>query len=188
MEPKHPHLAAFVRSHAVRFGTFTLASGRTSDRYFDGKAVSFSGPGLMLLVEAMLAELEQIECDAIGGMDMGATPIVSAVALRAAQLGRDLPAFIVRKEAKQHGTQRRTEGLLPEKPSRLVMIDDVITTGGSIGKAIDVVQGMGHEVVATMCILDREAGGDEAFRQRGIRFVPLVRLSELDLPAETRLV
>jgi len=181
MTARHPQLAGFVNDHAIRHGSFTLASGRTSSYYCDGKQVTFSGAGAMLVADAVIEELTGLDVDAVGGMDMGATPIVSAVALRAHQRGREIPSFIVRKEQKGHGTKKQTEGLLPGTPSRLVMIDDVVTTGGSIIEAIKVVQSMGHEVVLVIAVLDRDSGGQRAFDELGIRYQPLVRISELGI-------
>ncbi len=178
---RHPDLAAFVRAKAIRFGEFTLASGRTSTYYCDAKQVSFSGEGLALTMDAIIAELREVPFDAIGGMDMGATPLAAAVALRFHQLGRDVPTFVVRKEVKAHGTMKDVEGMLPASPCRVVILDDVITTAGSIIKAVDVVRAKGHEVVLAISILDRQAGGAEALAAKGVPYRPLVTIAELGI-------
>ncbi len=178
---RHPELARFLDEHAIRRGRFTLASGRTSSYYCDGKLVSFSGEGALLIADAILEEIKDIEADAIGGMDMGSTPIVSAVAMRAFQIGRHLPSFIVRKEVKGHGTKKPVEGNLPKEPARVIMVDDVITSGGSIMQAIDVVQGLGHTIALTVSVLDRDGGGAERFREKGIPYQPLVTIAELGI-------
>lgn len=178
---RHPDLARFVRERAIRFGEFKLASGRTSSYYCDAKQVTFSGEGLALTMDAIVHELRDVQFDAIGGMDMGATPLAAAVALRFHQLGRDVPTFIVRKEVKEHGTKKDVEGILSASPSRLIILDDVITTAGSIIKAVDVVRGKGHEVVLAISILDRESGGAEALAAKGIKYRPLVTISELGI-------
>jgi orotate phosphoribosyltransferase len=178
---RHPDLARFLREKAIIFGSFTLASKQKSDYYCDGKQATLSGEGLSLIIEAILQETRDVEFDAIGGMDMGATPIAPAAAYRLFQLGRDVPSFVVRKEVKSHGTMKAIEGPLPQSPSRVVILEDVVTSGGSLLKAIDVVRAAGHEVVLAISVLDREAGGGEALRARGVRYQPLVRIAELGL-------
>jgi len=179
---RHPLLARFLREKAIRFGTFKLASGATSSFYCDAKQATFSGEGLALIMDAMMQELEGVEFDAIGGMDMGATPLASAAALWMYQLGRYMPGFVVRKDVKTHGTMRDVEGALPPPPARVVILDDVITTAGSIIKAVEVMRRKGYQVVLAMAVLDREAGGAEALQSIGVEYRPLVRLSELGLP------
>jgi orotate phosphoribosyltransferase len=184
---RHPDLARYIAEHAIFRGEFTLASGRTSSYYCDGKLVSFSGEGALLIADAIIDEIRSgggIECDAIGGMDMGATPIVSAVALRLHQLGRSIPSFIVRKDVKAHGTKKAIEGPLPKSPCRVVIVDDVITTGGSIIKAVEVVREQGHTVVLAISVLDRDGGGAELLRSHGIPYQPLVTIGELGLSNE----
>jgi orotate phosphoribosyltransferase len=178
---RHPELAQYVQDHAIKRGSFTLVSGRKSSYYCDGKRVSFSGEGLQLIADAIHSELRDLECDAIGGMDMGATPIVAAVSLRLFQLGRSVPAFVVRKDVKDHGTRREIEGPLPEQPSRLVIVDDVVTSGGSIIKSIEAVRRRGHEVVLAISILDRDGGGREALNAMGVKYQPLVTIAELGI-------
>lgn len=178
---RHTDLARYIHENAIEFGTFTLASGATSSYYCDIRKVSLSGQGALLVADAVLGEVEDLAFDALGGMDMGATPITSAVALRAHQAGNDFPVFVVRKDVKSHGAQRKVEGNLPETPSRLVIVDDVVTSAGSIIKAIDVVRELGHEVVLALAILDREAGGAAALEAAGVPYRALVRISELDI-------
>jgi orotate phosphoribosyltransferase len=179
MSARHAALARFIHDHAVRRGTFTLASGRTSDFYCDGKLVSFHPRGIGLIVDAILEELADLDVDAIGGMDMGATPIVSAVAMGAAQRGRPLPSFVVRKETKAHGTKKPVEGPIPPAPARVAIVDDVVTSGGSIIKAIDCVRELGYEVALALSVLDREEGGAEALAAKNVPYRSLVRRSEL---------
>lgn len=178
---RYPELAHFLNEHAIIRGAFTLVSGRKSSYYCDGKQVSFSGAGLSLLTDALLHEIRDVEADAIGGMDMGATPIVAAVSLRAHQLGRALPAFVVRKDVKGHGTRKEIEGLCPSEPAKLIIVDDVITSGGSTIKAIEAVRRHGHEIALVLSVLDRESGGREALEAIGVRYRPLVTISELGL-------
>jgi orotate phosphoribosyltransferase len=179
--PRHAALARFVLERAIRRGSFTLASGRTARYYCDGKMVTLDPEGAGLVAAAMFEELEPIAFDALGGMDMGATPIVSVVAEYALRHGRRFPAFVVRKESKGHGTKKQIEGPIPGEPSRVVIIDDVITSGGSIEKAIVVAREAGHEVVAASCVLDRGGGGAALMERLGVAYVPLLRASELGL-------
>jgi len=179
---RHPALARFLNDYAILHGRFTLTSGRTSSYYCDGKQASFSGEGLALISEAILEEIRDLRIDAIGGMDMGATPIVAAVALRAHQHGLTLPSFVVRKDVKAHGTQKTIEGVLPDHPPRrVVIVDDVVTSGGSIVKAIETVRARGHEVVLAISMLDRDSGGAEQLARLGVRYQPLVTIAELGI-------
>ena len=179
--PNHSELARYIAAHAIRRGEFQLVSGRSSSYYCDCKQVSLAPEGALLIADAVLFEIRDLEVDAVGGMDMGATPIVSAVALRSFQNGRPMPTFVVRKESKEHGTMKRVEGLLPEHPSRVAIVDDVVTSAGSIVQAIDVIRGLGHDVVLAISVLDREAGGAEVLAGKGVPYRPLVRASELGL-------
>jgi orotate phosphoribosyltransferase len=178
---RHPALARCILERAVRRGEFTLASGAKSSYYCDLRLLSLSGEGALLIADALLDETEALEFDALGGMDMGATPIAAAFALRARQHGLDIPCFVVRKAAKSHGTQKRIEGPLPGSPQRVVIVDDVVTSGGSLIQAIEVAKEAGHTVVKAFAVLDRESGGAEAILATGADYQPLVTVSELGL-------
>jgi orotate phosphoribosyltransferase len=183
---RHPALARCVLDRAVTRGEFTLASGAKSDYYCDIRLVSFSGEGAALIADALLEETEGLEFDALGGMDMGATPIAACYGMRAEQKGRPTTVFVVRKAPKGHGTQKLIEGPLPETPQRVVIVDDVVTSGGSLIKAIKVAQDAGHTVVKAFAVLDRESGGASAIAEAlgagsvGL-YQPLVTVSELGL-------
>jgi orotate phosphoribosyltransferase len=173
-------LVEILKSKSLQRGHFVLASGRTSDYYIDGKLTCFDPKGCALIVDAILAEIRDLPVDAVGGMDMGATPIVGAVANRSYYVGRPLPTFVVRKELKKHGTMKLIEGPL-KPPAKVVIVDDVVTTGESILKAIDAVTEKGCEVLLALCVLDRNAGAVETMKQRGIPYRPLVTLAELGI-------
>jgi len=181
MSPRHPELADCIQRKALRFGDFQLSSGRRSDYYLDGKMISFDPEGISLVVEALLQELERVSFSAVGGMDMGATPIVAGLALRSEQLKRPIPTFTVRKDKKAHGTQKQIEGPLPPAPCDVVVVDDVVTSGGSIVQAIEAVEARGYRVVLAISVVDRNAGGREALRKRRIPYRPLVSLSDLGI-------
>jgi len=185
---RHPGLARFVLERAIRHGAFTLSCGDSATYYCDGKMVTFDPEGIALVVEAIFEEIRDLEFDAVGGMDMGATPILSALALYSRQHGRSFPTFVVRKDAKAHGTKKKIEGPIPKTSCRAIIVDDVVTSGGSIQKAIEATREAGHEVVLAMCILDRESGGEECMRRLGVEYRPLLRASEIGLTNETNRV
>ena len=160
------------------FGDFTLVSGKKSRFYFDSKKTTLRPEGASLVATEMLRLLsdKEIEADAIGGLTLGADPIVCPIAALSHGTESPLRAFIVRKEAKGHGTTRQIEGDL-EPHSRVVVVDDVVTTGGSTLKAIEAAEQAGHEVVAVVCLVDREQGGAEALGRWP--FFPLFKRSEI---------
>lgn len=187
--PRHPKLAKLLEEKSLRRGNFILASGKSSTYYIDGKLTSMSAEGASLIADAILEEIRDLAVDAVGGMDMGATPIVGAVAVSGFRAGRPLPTFVVRKEVKAHGTMKQIEGPIPQTPGKVVIIDDVVTTGDSILKAIDAVEKAGHTVLLAISLLDRGAGATEALTRRGIRYQPLATLEDIGvLPAPTAVV
>ena len=122
-------LIDLFQKRALKFGDFTLASGKKATYYLDGKQISLDAQGLRLVAEGLLELLADVEFSAIGGMSIGADPIIGAVLAVAAEQGREMQGVLVRKEAKGHGTNRFVEG--PVQPGdRVVVIDDVVTTGG----------------------------------------------------------
>lgn len=175
---RYPALAQFVQARAIREGDFTLASGAKSSVYCDGKQVTFSGEGALLVADAILNEIDAMPVDAIGGLEMGAIPIVAAVALRSAQRGKNISAFVVRKEVKGHGTRKVIEGPV-DAPCNVVIVDDVVTKGGSIIQAITAAKAAGHTVLLALSILDREEGGAKALLNAGIPYRSLVTMSEV---------
>lgn len=177
-ESERERLRGLLRKHSLMFGDFTLTSGKKSRFYFDSKKTTLLPDGAYLTAREVLRVLREnrIEADAIGGMTLGADPIVGPVAALSHLEGPPLRAFIVRKRAKEHGTARRIEGNL-EPGSRVVVVDDVVTTGESTLLAIEAAERAGHEVVAVICLVDREEGG--ADRLSRFRFIPLFRRSEV---------
>lgn len=163
---------------AYRTGQFTLASGLTSEHYVNCKPVALSGSGLALLGPAMLAMVER-EASAVGGLTLGADPLVSGVAMAAAQQGRDLNALIVRKQAKGHGTGAWLEGPLPEAGALVTVLEDVVSTGGSAIQAVNQLKKAGYTVQRVVTIVDREQGGREAMDEAGLELVSLFRLNEV---------
>ena len=178
MENEREQLRQLLKSQSLMFGDFTLASGKKSNFYFDSKKTTLLPDGAWLTARAVLAVVREkgIEADAIGGLTLGADPIVCPVAALSHAEGPRLRAFIVRKEAKEHGTGRRIEGNLAPK-SRVIIVDDVVTTAGSTLKAIEAAEAEGHTVVAVICVVDREEGG--AAKLAAYPFFPLFRRSEI---------
>lgn len=171
-------LISMVRERALKFGDFTLASGQKSSYYLDGKQVVLFSHGLRLVSEGLLELLDGIEFDAIGGMSIGADPIVGGVLAAASAKGRALCGFMVRKEAKGHGTNRFVEGPV-EAGMKVVIVDDVITTGGSSLLAIDRVEEFGCKVVQVVAIVDRLQGGAANFAARSVPFKALLTIKDL---------
>jgi len=178
MENEREQLRKLLKSESLMFGDFTLASGKKSTFYFDSKRTTLRPDGAWLTARQILALIRErgIKADAIGGLTLGADPIVCPVAALSHAEGPALRAFIVRKEAKEHGTGRRIEGNLPER-SRVIVVDDVVTTAGSTLKAIEAAEEEGHTVVAVICLVDREQGGTE--RLADYPFYPLFRKGDI---------
>src|SRR5688572_14228301 len=181
MTCRYPQLAKIVEKKSLKRGKFTLASGRTSDYYIDARLSSLDPEGALRIADAILNEIKDLKIDAVGGMDMGATPIVGAVAVRSFQTGRPLPTFVVRKEVKAYGTQKPIEGPIPPAPCNVVIVDDVVTSGGSIIKAIDAVEKHGGKVLLAISVLDRNAGAKEALEARKIPYRPLLTLGDIGI-------
>jgi orotate phosphoribosyltransferase len=151
---------------ALLDGEFTLASGRKSNHYFEGKRLTLSAEGAYLVGKVVFDELADIDVDAIGGLAIGADPIATAVAVVSHLEGKPIPAFIVREEPKQHGTRKKIEGHIKEG-FRVVIVDDVITTGGSVDKAIEAVKEAGCKVVKVIVLVDRHEGGSDKLKEAG---------------------
>ena len=178
MENEREQLRQLLKGQSLMFGDFTLASGKKSNFYFDSKRTTLLAEGAWLTAREVLRVIREnrIEADAIGGLTLGADPIVCPVAALSHAEGTPIRAFIVRKEAKEHGTGRQIEGNLPPK-SRVIIVDDVVTTAGSTLKAIEAAEQQGHTVVAVICLVDREEGG--AAKLAAYPFYSLFKRSEI---------
>lgn len=158
-----------------------LASGRTSTFYFNMKPTMLDAEGGLLIANLILDQLEGVSARWIGGLEMGAVPIAAAVAAVSPVRQRPISAFFVRKQAKEHGTRSLVEGLAPGESlsgTRVVIVEDVTTTGGSAIKAAEAVRAEGGEVVRVITIVDRLEGAADAFRAAGLDFVPLLTLDD----------
>jgi orotate phosphoribosyltransferase len=178
-------LIGLVEAKALKRGTFRLASGREASFYLDAKQVVLDGHGAMLVGRAILERLRSLGPlpAAVGGMSIGADPITSAVITMAGVEGLPLKGFMVRKEPKDHGTKKYVEG--PVEPGqRVVIVEDVTTTGGSSLLAIDRVQEFGLVVERVVTVIDRLAGAKDAFAARGIPLESLVTIRDLGIEPE----
>lgn len=175
-------LIDIVRQKSFRSGeVFKLASGKTSTLYFNMKPTLLDAEGARLSASLILDLLADDRADLVGGLELGAIPIAASVAAISAVEGRPVAGFIVRKQAKDHGTQSLIEGLVKGetlKAKRVVIVEDVTTTGGSAIKAAEVVRAEGGEVVRVVTVLDRQEGAAEAFKTSGLAFSSVLRAED----------
>jgi orotate phosphoribosyltransferase len=180
MDGRKDRLREILLEKAIKFGDFTLASGQKSNYYINCKMATLDAEGLYLIAELMLDKLDDVACDAVGGLTLGADPIIGAMTALAHKRGRKLSGFIVRKEAKDHGTRSQVEGPLVDG-MKVAIIEDVATTGGSAEKAIEAALAFNCEITKVLVIVDRRQGAEEKFRSLNIRFDPIFRKEELGL-------
>ena len=169
-----------LKEKAYRKGDFTLSSGRKSEHYVNCKPVTLQGDALMFVSWCMLECLEE-DCDAVGGLTLGADPLVAGVAMVAAIDERSLGGLIVRKEPKGHGTQAWIEGPSLPKGSKVTVLEDVITTGGSAIKAAEKLRDAGYVVENVVAIINRQEGteADDAMDDVNLNLISLFMLEEL---------
>jgi orotate phosphoribosyltransferase len=175
-----PFLIELLARRSARRGDFTLASGKKSSFYIDARLTTMSPEGLSTIGPLGLSIIRERgwNATAVGGLTLGADPVSYAIAYASAKDSSPLRAFTVRKEAKTHGTGKLIEG--PFDPSdRVVVIEDVITTGGSALKAIETVRAAGAVVLAVLAVVDREEGGREAIEAAGVAVASMARVSEI---------
>jgi orotate phosphoribosyltransferase len=166
-----------LRTHALIIGEVVLTSGQTAQYYVDAKRAVLRPAGFSAMAELIAARAREWGATAVGGLTMGA----DAPACAALAGGADVKAFFVRKETKQHGLQRRIEGPTLEPDDRCLIVEDVVTTGGSTLQAIDAVRDAGHQIAGVVTILDRLAGGAERIREaaNGAPYEPLVTIDDI---------
>jgi orotate phosphoribosyltransferase len=174
--PARERLLAELRTHALVIGEVVLTSGATARYLVDAKRAILLPEGFRALSELVAAQAREWGATAVGGMTMGADPIACA----ALSGGADVKAFFVRKEAKTHGLSRRIEGPPLQPADRCMLVEDVVTTGGSTLRALDAIRDEGHEVCGVLAICDRLAGGAEAISQAaGVPYVALTTIDEV---------
>ena len=178
LEGAHDTLLAELREHALVIGEVTLSSGQTAQYYVDAKRAILRPAAFRAVGELIAAEAAERGATAVGGMTMGADPLASAAI--GAEAGDGLIAFFVRKEKKEHGLQRWIEGPVLEQGTRCLVVEDVVTTGGSTVRAIERILEEGHQVAGVVSVVDRLAGGAEAIEKAaGAPYRPLVTIDEL---------
>ncbi len=157
---------------------FTLSSGKTSNFYVDARITTLDPAGAYLCGKIFLEMLKDYTVDAVGGYSIGADPIVSSIAVLSYQAGRPVPAFIIRKEEKTHGTRKAIEGNFPEN-AVVAIFDDVVTSGGSILKGAKQVEALGGKVEVIMSVIDRNEGGREIIEGAGYKFLSIFTKEDL---------
>ena len=163
---------------ALVFKETTLASGKVSHYYLDARQITLSSEGSLLTARVLLDFLQSYNVQAIGGLTMGADPIVSTVAALSNLEDMSINAFIVRKQSKEHGLKRQIEGP-PVKSLRVAIVDDVITSGGSLLQAAKAASENEAEVVVTTALVDRQEGAGELLQKAGFEFKPIFTIKEL---------
>jgi len=156
-------------------GEFTLTSGKKSNFYFDGKRLTLDPEGVYNIGSVIFDQLVDSGINAVGGVATGAYAMVAAVAAVSHIKGKPIPSFIIREAAKEHGTKRRIEGHL-EEGSRVAIVDDVLTTGGSVLKAVEAVESLGCQVVKIVVLVDRCEGGGDELKKRGYDYSAILNV------------
>lgn len=179
MDTRH-QLVTLLAERSARRGHFVLSSGRTSNLYIDARLTTMSPEGLTLIGPLALTAVRDAfgVVDAVGGLTLGADPISYAIAYASAQTDEPVRAFTVRKEAKAHGAGRQVEGPY-NQGDRVVVIEDVITTGGSAIRAIEVLRAHGAQILGVLALVDREEGGRQAIESQGLSVISLVTAGEI---------
>jgi orotate phosphoribosyltransferase len=172
-------LLELFKERAVKFGKFTLASGKESTYYINSKKALFNSEAVALLGEALWDLTHDLQIQAIGGLEVGAIPMATAAVFSYHLHSRPLEGFFVRKQAKAHGSQELVEGVLPSR-ARVAVVDDVLTTAGSVVQAIEAVEKAGAEVVAVVCIVDRLEGARERLTPK-YNFLPIFTIRDFGI-------
>ena len=180
MADLHQRLVELLAARSVRRGNFTLASGKQSSFYVDARLTTMSPEGLSVIGPAGLATIRERgwNADSVGGLTLGADPVSYAISYASAGDSKPLRAFTVRKEAKAHGTGKLIEGPFLAG-DRVVVIEDVITTGGSALKAIEALRAAGATVLGVLAVVDRNEGGREAIEKTGVVVAALCQVDEV---------
>ena len=175
-------LKKIIIEKSYRKGTFRLTSGKTSDFYIDGKQTTLSAEGAYLCGKLFFEIIKNhsSRIEAVGGMTLGADPLVTATSVVSYLEGAPIPCFIVRKESKKHGTEQFIEGKsnLPEGCS-VALVEDVVTTGGTLIKVIERVEAQGYKVGLIITVVDRQEGGAEALAEKGYRLEAIFTKTEI---------
>jgi orotate phosphoribosyltransferase len=173
------NLFALIKARSFSRGNKMLVSGRSTNYYFDMKPTMFHPAGAAWIAELMLDRIEGLKVDYVGGLAIGAVPLVNSIAMLSHQRGRPIPGFFVRSQVKDHGTQRRIEGTTESLAGKnVVIVEDVTTTGGSASTAAEAARAEGANVVLVLSIVDRLEGAVENFKNCGIAFQAIYTADE----------
>lgn len=175
MKGSKERLFQLLKKKALFKGKIVLSSGKTSNYYLDGRLITLSPEGAYLIADIILDLIKQKKIDAIGGPTLGADPIVGAVAALSHIRKHPLNTFIVRKTPKPHGRMRQIEGPILKKNSRVILVDDVATTGGALLEAKEVLNKEGIKVAEVVVVVDREEGAKENLTKRGLRLTSIFK-------------
>src|SRR5881628_148511 len=175
-------LRQMLLERSMRFGEFVLSSGATSNYYIDVRKTSLHPHGLRLISQLFYELILHEDITAIGGLTLGADPLVAGLMLYGAEKGRPLEGFLVRRTSKDHGLRGQVEGNLAGH-KRVAILDDVITSGESVLIAAEAAESYKAQVVRVLAVVDRGQGASQIFQQRGLPFTTLFSIAEL-LPAE----
>jgi orotate phosphoribosyltransferase len=188
MSENEQRLLELLKKRSFKRGQFRLASGATSDYFIDGKMTEVYSEGAYLIGEVLYELTKDLDIEAIGGLQVGAVPLTTATVISYHHRGRAMEGFWVREEVKSHGTQKRIEGGLGLGPgTRVAIVDDVFTTGGSTFKAIEAVRKLGCEIVIVLALVDRLQGARELFQQNGIEnYRAIFTIRHLGVGADVR--
>lgn len=167
-----------IKERAFFLGDFVLASGKHSTYYLDMKPAMFDPEGSSILAELILQRIGDLQVDYVGGLEMGAVPLVSSINMLSYKINKPIPGFFVRKAVKDHGTKKLIEGAKDFEGRNVVILDDVTTTGSSAMIAVDAVKSAGANVLLVLSIVDREEGATEFFAAAGVPFAWLFKTSE----------
>lgn len=174
-------LLALLNKEALKRGEFTLSSGKKSNYYLDGRVITLTPEGAYLVAEIILDMIEGKKLNAVGGPTLGADPIVGALACLAHLRGAAIKTFIVRKAVKEHGTQRQIEGPALAKKSRVVLVDDVVTTGKALVGAKEALDKAGIEANEAIVIVDRKEGAAENLLRAGLKLTSIFTIKDFGL-------
>ena len=174
-------LLEILRKDAFFKEKIILSSGKTSDFYIDARRVTLSAQGVYLCAKIILDLLKDDQVNAIGGPTLGADPIVGAIGVLSFQAGTPIKTFIIRKAPKPYGKQQQIEGPILKPGDRIVLIDDVATTGKSFVESIEVLNKMGMKPLKAVCIVDRKEGAAEILRQHGCELISIFDLTHFPI-------
>jgi orotate phosphoribosyltransferase len=167
-----------IKEKAFYFGDFVLASGKRSNYYLDMKPAMFDPEGSSVITKLILQRIDDLHADYVGGLEMGAVPLIATINMLSYDIGTPIPGFFVRKKVKDHGTMKLIEAVGDLKGKNVVIIDDVTTTGGSAMEAVDAVRNAGANVLLVLSIVDREEGATEFYAAAGVPFEYLFKTSD----------